>query len=301
MATIFQTKEWEQFKLKTGWQKSWRIFNILILEKKIPLLGSMLYTPMLSRDQTKLATEKIFLDEIRKIAKDRNAVFFRMESNEAADGDIDPTKSGYRKAFEEMQPEHTLILDLTKSEEDILKQMKQKGRYNIKIAERYEIQIDDCTITDFHRLYAEMAKRHKITYRKLTYFENLIDSFKNTDYVKVFGAKTKDGNLLASAVIVYYKNTAIYLFGGSSDVEREKMATYKLHWEIIKEAKKCGLKYYDFFGISPEGDEKHSWAGVSRFKRQFGGADFTSLGSWDMGFSPFKYQIFKMAEKIRRK
>ena len=300
MATIFQTKEWEDFKLKTGWQKSWRIFNILILEKKIPLLGSMLYAPMLSRDQTKLSTEKIFLDEIRKIAGDRNAVFFRMESDEASGGDIDPTKSGYRKAFEEMQPEHTLILDLTKSEDDILKQMKQKGRYNIKIAERYEIQIDDCDVNDFHKLYAEMAKRHKITYRKLAYFENLIDSFKNTDYVKVFGAKTKDGNLLASAIIVFYKDIATYLFGGSSDLEREKMATYKLHWEIIREAKKRGMKYYDFFGISPEGDEKHAWAGVSRFKKQFGGEYFTSLGSWDMVLSKSKYGLFKIAEKIRR-
>ena len=300
MATIFQTKEWEGFKLKTGWQKSWRVFNILVLEKKIPLLGSMLYAPMLSRDQSKLASEKIFLQEIEKIAKERNSIFFRMESTEAKDGDINPEKSNYRKAFEEMQPEHTLILNLLNSESEILAQMKQKGRYNIKIAERNEIVFDICSIEEFHKLYTEMARRHKITFRSLNYFSNLIDSFKDTDYVKVFGAKNKDGSLLASAVIVFFKETAIYLFGGSSDQEREKMATYKLHWEIIKEAKKRGCKYYDFFGISPEGDEKHAWAGVTRFKKQFGGEELITLGSWDLIFSPIKYNLFKLAEKIRR-
>ena len=318
MATIFQTKEWQDFKLKTGWQKSWRVFDILVLSKKIPLLGSMLYSPMISRDQTKLAMQKIFLDQIKKIAADEKALFYRMESADEANGDIDPTKSGYLKAFEEMQPEHTLLIDLTCSEDDILAQMKQKGRYNIKIAEKNDIKIETGNVTEFYKLYETMAKRQKITHRNIDYFKTLIDIGRPKDYVQVFVAKTAEGRgqraeekssdlmpptsnqILASAIIVFYKDTCTYLFGGSSDEQREKMAPYKLHWQVMQEAKRRGCKYYDMFGIAPNDDEKHPWAGVTRFKKQFGGSELATLGSWDLIISPAKYKLFKLAEKIRR-
>lgn len=341
MATIFQTKEWEKFKLATGWQKSWRVFDILVLQRKIPPLGSMLYTPMASRDQTKLAMQKIFRDQIEKIAQESGAMFYRLESDDEAGGDIDPKESGYVKAFEEMQPEHTLIVDLTKSLEDILSQMKQKGRYNIKIAQKHEVLVEKGKVEDFFKLYEEMAKRQKITYRSIPYFQTLIDNLSPKDYVEVFIAKqnpkseyrnpkqtqsnsndqnSKVSNLensnldivsnlefsasnfpiLASAIVVFYKDVCTYLFGGSSELEREKMAPYKLHFEIMQEAKKRGCKYYDMFGIAPNDDEKHPWAGISKFKKQFGGTEFTSLGSWDLVFSPVKYRLFKIAEKFRR-
>jgi len=189
MATIFQTKEWEQFKLATGWQKSWRVFDILVLQRKIPPLGSMLYTPMASRDQTKLAMQKIFQGQIENIAKETGAMFFRLESGDEAGGDIDPKESGYTKAFEEMQPEHTLIIDLTKSLEDILSQMKQKGRYNIKIAQKHEVVVERGKIEDFYKLYEEMAKRQKITYRNISYFQTLVDNLSPKNYIEVFIAK----------------------------------------------------------------------------------------------------------------
>jgi lipid II:glycine glycyltransferase (peptidoglycan interpeptide bridge formation enzyme) len=300
MATIFQTPLWEKFKLETGWQKSWRVFDILVLEKKIPLLGSMLYAPMTNRDQTKLATQKIFLDKLKEISKEDKVIFFRLESEEPIDSDIKPSRSGYIKAFEEMQPEHTLLTDISKSEEDILKGMKPKGRYNIKVAEKHEVKITEGKVEDFYPLYQKMAKRQKITYRKKDYFQKLVDILGEKDYVLVFKAEGKNGKVLASAIVVFYQDVATYLFGGSSDEDRQLMAPYKLHLEAIREAKKRGCRYYDMFGIAPNDDPKHPWAGVTRFKRQFGGEEFTSLGSWDKVFSPSKYLLFKLAEKIRR-
>jgi lipid II:glycine glycyltransferase (peptidoglycan interpeptide bridge formation enzyme) len=301
MATIFQTPEWEKFKLKTGWQKSWRVFDILVLEKKIPLLGSMLYAPVANRDQTKLATQKIFLDKIFEIAKESKAFLFRLESGESNDSDINPMKAGYIKAFEEMQPEHTFLIDLLKTEGDILKEMKPKGRYNIRVAEKHGVKISSQgKINNFYQLYQKMAKRQKITYRKMDYFQKLLDLLGKKDYVQVFEARSKENKLLASAIIVFYQDTATYLFGGSSDEDRQLMAPYKLHLETIREAKNRGCRYYDMFGIAPNDDPKHPWAGVTRFKRQFGGQEFIALGSWDKVYSPIKYFLFKLAEKIRR-
>ncbi|TSC94431.1 MAG: putative methicillin resistance protein [Candidatus Berkelbacteria bacterium Athens1014_28] len=303
MASLFQSPEWEKFKLESGWQKSWRIFDILILEKKIPILGTMLYSPMLSHDQTKLAQQKIFLDQIKKIAVEENSIFFRMESSEEfseAYG-LQLTANSYKKSFEEMQPEHTLVLDLTKSEEEILAQMKQKGRYNIKVAEKYGVKIANGKIEDFYQLYLQTAKRQKITFRKINYFQKLIDILGKKEYAFVLNATNPEGKILASSIVSLFADTATYLFGGSSDEMREMMASYKLQWEIIKKAKQFGCKYYDFFGIASTENPKHPWAGVTRFKKQFGGEEKTMLGSWDLIFSPAKYGAFKLAEKLRRK
>jgi len=351
MATIFQTPEWEKFKLSTGYEKSWRVFEILVLKRKIPLLGSMLYSPMATHDQTKLATQKIFTLQIKKIAKEEKAIFFRLESDDEI-GEIKPDAAGYQKSFEEMQPEHTLILDISKSEEEILAQMKPKGRYNIRVAEKHGVKVAPGKVEDFFPLYVAMAKRQKISHRNLSYFQNLIDILGAKGYAKVFIAKiskseirnpkqtktnsnvqnskvlnlkntnlefvspvlrssaaTEDGNFdirdsdfpaLAGAIVVFYGDRATYLFGGSSEEMRNVMAPYKLHWEIMREAKKRGCKIYDLFGIAPNDDEKHPWAGVSRFKRAFGGEEFTALGSWDLIFSPIKYRLFKIGEKLRR-
>ncbi|OIN89459.1 hypothetical protein AUJ40_01835 [Candidatus Berkelbacteria bacterium CG1_02_42_45] len=328
--TIFQTKEWEKFKLKTGYQKSWRVSDVLILEKKIPPLGSMLYSPMLDRRQQLTIRNPDFLAKIREIAKDVSAIFFRAEIDVPSDRSKPPTAAGFIKAFEEIQPEHTLVLNISKPEEEILREMKPKGRYNIKVAEKHGVRVikglpADATalqagkIEDFYKLYETTARRQKITHRALSYFQNLVDILGKKGYVKVFMAKASQqsavssqqndsansqlqtaNHVLASAVVVFYEERAIYLYGGSSEIQRNVMAPYKLHFEIIREAKKRGCKEYDFFGIAPSDDPNHPWAGVTRFKKQFGGYEVTILGSWDLIFSPTKYRIFKFAEKIRR-
>lgn len=309
MDNIFQSKEWEEFKLSTGYHKSYRVKNILVLEKSLPLRQSMLYSPMVSPDLLSDIKEKSFLSEIEEIARKSNAIFYRLELDIPTNfSGANPTKLGFIKAFEEMQPEHTLILDLTEDEEKILAQMKQKGRYNIKIAEREGIFLESSDsvatqLDDFYRLYSETGKRHKITYRAKSYFNSLLEILSKSGYARVYTAYFKNKGkktALASAIIVYSGKKAIYMFGSSSDEYKNMMAPYKLHWEIIKEAKRAGFETYDFFGIAPDGDQNHPWAGVTRFKKQFGGNQIDILGSYDYIFNSLKFKLFKIAEKIRR-
>ncbi len=309
MNNIFQSKEWGEFKLSTGYQKSYRVNNILVLEKSLPLRQSMLYSPMVSADSLHEIKEKAFLSEIETIGKKANSIFYRLELDVSTNfPGIDPTKLGFIKAFEEMQPEHTLTLDLNKNEDEISAQMKQKGRYNIKVAEREGIFLESADgvgaqLDDFYKLYSETGKRHKITYRAKSYFESLLEILSKSGYARVYTAYFKNKGkktALASAIIVYSGKKAIYMFGSSSDEFKNMMAPYKLHWEIIKEAKAAGFETYDFFGIAPNEDPKHPWAGVTRFKKQFGGDQADIFGSYDYIFSPVRYKIFKIAEKIRR-
>ena len=309
MENIFESHEWEEFKLATGYSKSFRIEDILVLSKKLPLGQSILYSPMVQANQKPSSN---FFEELKKIAKSENAIFYRLELDIEKTESAAPIPRAFIKSFEEMQPEHTLVLDLTKSEDEILAQMKQKGRYNIRVAEREQLVISKSEtrgkeLDDFYKLYSDTGKRHHITYRAKSYFENLLDIVGKNGYICVYTvylnppAGGENGEIpLASAIIVYSGTKAIYMFGASSDEYKNIMAPYKLHWEIIKGAKQKRFEIYDFFGIAPDDDPKHAWAGVTRFKRQFGGRQVDILGSYDLPFSPIRYKLFKIAEKIRR-
>ena len=321
MFNIFQSHEWEEFKLKTGYQKSYWIDGILVLQKNLPLGYSMLYSPMVGEGQWSVVSGQKFMEEIKRISKLNDTLFYRLELNiPQTTNHQPPTALGFAKAFEEMQPEHTLILDLTKTEEDILAQMKQKGRYNIKIAEQNNVLIKKTDKTDdFYKLYSETAKRHRITYRGKSYFDALLEILGGKGYARLYTASVNQSGaggqgsvettshkpqatnqILAAAIMVYSADTAIYMFGASSDVARNVMAPYLLHWKMISDAKAEGCNKYDFFGIAPDDNPKHPWAGVTRFKKQFGGEEAHNLGSYDLILKPAMYQIFKIAEKIRR-
>ena len=185
---------------------------MLILEKKIPPLGSMLYSPMLDRRQQLTIRNPDFLAKIREIAKDVSAIFFRAEIDVPSDRSKPPTAAGFIKAFEEIQPEHTLVLNISKPEEEILREMKPKGRYNIKVAEKHGVRVikglpADATalqagkIEDFYKLYETTARRQKITHRALSYFQNLVDILGKKGYVKVFMAKASQQSAVSRMIL----------------------------------------------------------------------------------------------------
>ncbi len=318
MNNVFQSSEWEKLKLATGYAKSYRVDDILILQRNLPLGFSMLYSPMVSQAELDriMNTEsgiKNFLAQIETVAKQNKTIFYRLEldvpvTNHDSKFMIHDSAFGFAKSFEEMQPEHTLILDLTKSEEEILAQMKPKGRYNIKIAQKISLAIKKsdkpgATLDDFYQLYSATGKRHGITFRSKQYFDSLLEILGKSGYALLYTIYLDQNDQkipLASAIILYSDRKAIYLFGASSDEYKNLMAPYRLHFEIIKEAKTKGCAEYDFFGIAPADSPDHPWAGVTRFKKQFGGAEQQIVGSYDLVFKPASYQLFKFAEKIRR-
>jgi len=310
-ASIFQSREWEDFKLATGYQKSHHVSDILVLQKKLPMGRSMLYSPMVSEQQlasiqnTDNRIQNDFFAEINKIARENNTIFYRMELNVPKTTNYKLPITNWTKSFEEMQPENNWVLDLTKSEEEILSGMKQKGRYNIKIAQDAGLTFTTSNLTDskeleaFYDQYQKTGQRHKIAYRSKQYFTSLLEILGGKDYAlacTVWHAQKP----LASGIFILYGESALYLYGGSRDTERNLMAPYLLHWEMIKYAKEKGLKEYNFLGIAPDDDQNHPWAGITRFKKQFGGEQIDIVGCFDLPIKPSEYKIFKLAEKIRR-
>lgn len=303
MKSLLQTKEWADFRVSQGWQAH-NIDDIYILQRKLPFGKSFLYAPEVNFeeiDSERSRRMEEFLQKLQKIAENSQAIFCRLEILDAFDAKIieNIKKFGFIKAFEELQPEYRQIIDISKPEEEILAQMKEKGRYNIRIAERNGVRVRESkNIDEFYEIFTETAKRDDFSIRPRKYFEKMLE---------ILGANIEliyasfQGKIIAAEIVSYYDETASYLYGASSSEYRNVMAPYLLHWEAIKRAKEKGCKFYDLLAVSPEGDENHKFSGIGRFKRQFGGRTVHIVGGYDLVYKPGWYKLFKFAERYRRK
>ena len=211
----------------------------------------------------------------------------------------------------DVQPSKTLVLDLTKSEDELLGKMHPKTRYNIRLAEKKGVRLEEAGIESFDKFWELMGQtsdRDDFRLHGIDYYKEMIKldhrqggasgtggtGGTGKDFIKLFFAKYK-GKAIAAGIFSFFGNTATYMHGASSDENRNLMAPYSLQWEAIKLAKAKGYKYYDFFGI----DEK-KWPGITRFKKGFGGKEKKYPGTFDLAFDPGWYSVYKMVRKVRR-
>jgi len=301
MKSLLQTHEWAALRESQGWRTHW-IDNILVLEKPLFFGLSFLYSPEPDFFQIDFAK---FLPKIKEIAQNSKAIFIRLDflnKNETIYSQKITAilkKYHFVKSFEEIQPEYRQVIDLSCSEELILAQMKQKGRYNIKIAQKHAVSVEKSdNIDDFYNIFRQTARRDGFQIRPKKYFEDLLKIL--GDQAELLVAKYQN-KVLAAAIITYYCETASYLYGASASEHRETMAPYLLHWQAIREAKNRGCKIYDLLAIAPNNAAKHKYAGITRFKEQFGGRKLQTIGSWDLVVKPCWYILFKWIEQLRRR
>lgn len=202
----------------------------------------------------------------------------------------------FQKAPTDLEPLRTLLINLSLSKEEILAQMKPKGRYNIKVAQRYNLQVISTDLQsglkDFLKFYHQTVDRKQFEGKDESYFIKLAQTIKNPQNAQFFFVKDKN-NILAVALVIFYGSWVTFLFGASSNMHREKMAPYLLHWEIIYKAKEMGFKLYDFYGINPEENNlDHPWQGFTTFKMKFGGQQVKYIGAYDFVYNQDIYQEY---------
>jgi len=301
MKSILQSPEWAEFKKSQGFEIL-MLGDIYVHKRALPYGKNFLYLPEVNASD--ISPQQI--EELKEITKQQKSIFTRLEIldrfNESSYKLI--RSFGFEKAFEQVQPKWRQIINLSQSEEEISSQMKQKGRYNIKVAQKHDVLIktskDENAIKIFHQLYMQTGEREKLSGRSIEYFKKMLDSFSETEYLEIYIATYKN-EPVAAAIISFYDGVASYLYGGSSRSKKEVMAPYLMHWQIIKDAKSKGMTKYDMIGRAKPEDEKSKWAGVTRFKEQFGGEAVEILGSFDCVNQKLAYTLFKIAEKRRRK
>jgi len=311
--TFCQSWNWGIFNQSMG-DKVWR-FGIFEDEKLIAVAqvlkikarrGSFIFVPHgpLIKEGDKRDVIKNTLEELKKLAKNESASFIRF-SPILEMGDTNIFKElGFKNAPIHMHPELTWELNISSSEEDILKGMRKTTRYLIRQAEKNpEVEIisgtSDELLNDFQKVYLETAERQSFTPFSFNYLKKEVDSFKENDQILIFLGKY-NGEVISSSIIVYYSGIGFYHQGATLLKYPKIPVSYLLQWEAIKEAKKRGCRLYNFWGVIPEGVKNHPWAGLSLFKKGFGGKEKEYVKTQDYVLSA-KYWLTYIIELIRRR
>ena len=195
------------------------------------------------------------------------------------------------------EPRHTHCVDLRAAEHERLRAMKPKGRYNVGLARRHGVAVvEDSTdrgLDDFLAIRDDTARRHDLKRRSRRYYADMQREF--GPCVQLFFAELA-GRRLASALVIRFGDRATYLYGGSLEEKREVMAPYLLHHEIMNRMAAAGCICYDLWGTSPPGQSAHDWAGISTFKRKFGGVEVAHVPTLDHVYDRAAYARFVSAE-----
>jgi len=206
-------------------------------------------------------------------------------------------------------PEATRIIDLTLNEDDLLGQMRPKGRYNIHLAEKHGVHVAPSgDVQAFARLAEETARRDGFRGHSQAFYERFLNylpgAFLLLAYPPSEPAVTPSSSLRSSERIegagllgVTWGTTGLYYYGASSDRHRELMAPYLLQWEAMKVCKARGCIAYDLFGIAPAGAIDHPWAGVSAFKAKFGGEVVTYPPEQEIVLRPGMKALLELKRK----
>ena len=218
-----------------------------------------------------------------------------------------------KKNAVDIQPPDTTQVDLTKSEEEILAAMKNKWRYNIKLAQKKGVVVQkaardsaslQAALDVFYDLYKVTSERDGIAMHAKAYYQDLLElsaererAGEDVPQVNLYIAKHEDDNL-GAIMTLFSKTEAVYLYGCSSNVKRNLMPNFLLQWTAMQDAKAYGSRYYDMYGMPPADDPSHPMHGLYLFKTGFGGRNVHRTGSWDV---PLKgmYSLCVFAEKAR--
>ncbi len=247
---------------------------------------------------------------LSQIAKEENAVFVRFDLWPNLDLNLrkyfqQTPVSQYHSSY--FQPKFEWTLDMRKSEEELQKEMHPKTRYNINLAQRKGIGIEivnsDFTryFDDFYKLLKETAKRDKFSLHPKVYYQNIL---KTLSAENAFLAMAKyNGKTLAINLILFFGETAHFVYGGSSDEYKSLRAPHLAHWKGILEAKRQNYKFYNFGAVdgnfSAQGGPASGWEGISRFKKGFGGQLLKYSDSYDIVVKPFWYFLYNLRKRFQ--
>lgn len=314
--TFCQSWNWGIFNSLMG-DKIWRIglfdndeiiavSQIIKIKAKRGVFLFVPHGPIILKGEVKLIIEEV-LKYLKELSKKEKASFIRfspiLEKNEE---NIKIFKDlGFRNAPIHMHPELTWELDITSNEEGVLKGMRKTTRYLVKQGEKnQEIEIikgtDEEALKSFEEVYLETASRQSFTPFPFNYLKREVEAFKDDDQVVIFSGKYNN-ETVSSAIIIYYSDIAFYHQGASSLKYPKIPVSYLLQWEVIKEAKKRGCKLYNFWGVIPETNKNHPWAGLSLFKKGFGGQEKEYVKTQDYIISPIYWLTYIFEELRKRK
>jgi len=279
--------------------------SVMIVKYELPLEYNYIYCPRGPViNNLKVQDLNSLFAEIKKIAKEEKSFLLRVDPPWVLGNENRLTDVGFRKGESEIQPKCSFIIDITKSEEDLLKAMKQKTRYNIGLAQRKGVKIrissEMSDIEAFWQLVKQTSERDGFHPHPKEHYKKMFEVFAKDETIKLFIAEY-DGKVVAANMVSFFGKVCTYLHGASSNLYREVMAPYLLQWNTILEAKNQEFEYYDFGGVNGETFLNEKWKGITRFKLGFDSniKPTEYIGSFEMVLNPVIYSVYKFVKQIR--
>lgn len=220
---------------------------------------------------------------------------------------FDPPKDlahGFGIKTSPVQPPMTRITDLQQNEDEMFASLHPKTRYNIRLADRHGVHVRT-DLRDFDSvwpLFTSTSARGDFRLHAKVHYARMLKQLNDHQHgARAFLASAwYEDRPVAANIMVDFAGVRTYLHGASSYESRHVMAPHLLHWKLMNDARQNGLTYYDWWGVGPEDDPHHPWAGVSRFKRSFPGEDMSYPGTYDLVKKPFGYRLYRLVRSLRR-
>ncbi len=305
-AHILQTREWAELKGAFGWKPLPVVTGTsgaLVLLRPLPLGFHLAYVPKGPVGSWTPTLQQV-LDRVLRAHR----TLFLLVEPDAWEEEAPAPPPGLRQGGCPVQPRRTLVVDLAPSEEAILARMKQKTRYNIRLAARKGVTVrpwDD--VEAFYAMMEETARRDGFAIHSLAYYRRAYDLFVPRGMAILLVAEYQDEPL--AALMVFARGSrAWYFYGASTGRHRNRMPTYLLQWEAMRWAKARGCREYDLWGVPDEDLEtlerdftrrRDGLWGVYRFKRGFGGQLRRAAGPWVREYLPGSGRLYRWLRRCR--
>jgi lipid II:glycine glycyltransferase (peptidoglycan interpeptide bridge formation enzyme) len=301
---LFQSKEWSSFQQACG-KNVWNIDGgIYGTKNRLPFgIGTYGYVP---RFPGRVYTPSEY-QNLKTYSENQGWSFLRVEpqSKEIQAAFFESMGSKAVESFYDVQPREILMMDISLDEEVLLKSMKSKTRYNIRLAEKQGVIVESTRreedIVAFLDIMETTAKRKSVHFHPRSYYQAFLGNL-SSEVCELYVAK-KDGVVLAGSIVYFYQYTAYYLHGGSGDIGRNLMAPHLLQWRQIQAAKKRGCKQYDFGGVAIKSTSAKGkdWSGITRFKQGFTPKTEPILfpGTYDIILDRKRYGMYKLLQLIK--
>lgn len=325
---FLQSEEWGKVAELVGHKSILKDFgqgDLALLIRKDARRGRYLEIPggpLIDWDD-KMRVEEIF-SEIKKVAKDEKCSFIRFRPQlYSTPENLKKLPSGARPAPFHLHAQNTVILNLEKTEDELLSNMRRQTRYEVRRSGRLELKVESGNtkelFEEFHQVQVETAKRQNFIPPSLDELEAYREIFKdNAKIYKVITTKPisgdgkkllekpEDGCIPENSIICYglfidYGAEVEYFEAASTLYGHQLPGAYAMLWQAMKDYKKKGLKRFNLWGIAPPNQPNHRYAGVTTFKTGFGGEQVEFIHAQDIIINPLKYQKTKLIENIRKK
>ena len=236
----------------------------------------------------------------RERARALGCAFVRIEPDAVSEAQLQDL--GARRV-RSRQHQHTLLLRLDVDEAALRRGLNSGHRSRINTAEKRGLSIVQVhqpgDVADFIALLRQTETRAGFYSHDDPYYHAIVDELMPTGEASLYYAQV-DGERVAGALLFDFGDTRYYAFAASDTQRRAVMPAPPLVWRTILDGRARGLCWFDFWGVAPPGQPDHKWAGITEFKRGFGGELHTRAGTWELAVRPLQARLFSRAQAVRR-